>query len=71
MGTENSGPETRKRAKDLAEAIGAYHLDINIDTAVTAVKGIFSFVTGRTPQFHVHGGTSAENLALQNIQVSL
>jgi NAD+ synthase (glutamine-hydrolysing) len=23
MGTENSGPETRKRAKDLAEAIGA------------------------------------------------
>lgn len=70
MGTENSGPETRKRAKDLAEAIGAYHLDINIDTAVTAVKGIFSFVTGRTPQFSVHGGSNAENLALQNIQVS-
>jgi NAD+ synthase (glutamine-hydrolysing) len=23
MGTENSSPETRKRAKDLAEAIGA------------------------------------------------
>ena len=42
-----------------------------MDTAVTAVKGIFSFVTGRTPTFKVHGGSSAENLALQNIQVLL
>ena len=84
MGTENSSPETRKRAKDLAEAIGrlvpdccalhgaealSYHIDLNMDTAVTAVKGIFSFVTGRAPNFGVHGGSSAENLALQNIQV--
>ena len=69
MGTENSSPETRKRAKDLAESIGAYHVDLNMDTAVTAVKGIFSLVTGRMPQFRVHGGSNAENLALQNIQV--
>ena len=41
-----------------------------MDTAVTAVKGIFSFVTGRTPQFKVHDGSPAENLALQNIQVN-
>lgn len=41
-----------------------------MDTAVTAVKGIFSFVTGRTPSFKVHGGSSAEDLALQNIQAS-
>ena len=47
----------------------SYHVDLNMDTAVTAVKGIFSFVTGRTPQFKVHGGSPAENLALQNIQV--
>jgi NAD+ synthase (glutamine-hydrolysing) len=40
-----------------------------MDTAVSAVKGIFSFVTGKSPQFKVHGGTNAENLALQNIQV--
>jgi NAD+ synthase (glutamine-hydrolysing) len=85
MGTENSSPETRKRAKDLAEAIGrrvynickgheaydhSYHVDLNMDTAVTAVKGIFSFVTGKTPTFKAHGGSVAENLALQNIQVS-
>jgi NAD+ synthase (glutamine-hydrolysing) len=41
-----------------------------MDTAVSAVKGIFSFVTGKSPQFKVHGGSNAENLALQNIQVS-
>ena len=40
-----------------------------MDTAVSAVKGIFSLVTGHRPQFKVHGGSSAENLALQNIQV--
>lgn len=71
MGTENSSAETRKRAKDLAEAIGAYHVDLNIDTAVSAVKGIFSLITGKKPQFAVHGGTNAENLALQNIQARL
>jgi hypothetical protein len=42
-----------------------------MDTAVSAVKGIFSLVTGKTPQFKVHGGSNAENLALQNIQVSV
>ena len=30
MGTENSSPETRKRAKDLSSAIGSYHVDLNI-----------------------------------------
>lgn len=71
MGTENSSAETRKRAKDLADAIGAYHVDLNMDTAVSAVKGIFSLITGKTPQFKVHGGSNAENLALQNIQARL
>ncbi|WVQ94011.1 NAD+ synthetase [Kwoniella sp. CBS 9459] len=71
MGTQHSGADTRKRAKDLAEAIGSYHVDLKMDTAVSAVQGIFSFVTGRTPQFASRGGSSAENLALQNIQARL
>jgi len=29
MGTTNSSKETRSRAKELAEAIGAYHVDMN------------------------------------------
>ncbi|KAH9893292.1 glutamine-dependent NAD(+) synthetase with GAT domain-containing protein [Cubamyces lactineus] len=71
MGTENSSPETRKRAKDLANAIGSYHIDLNMDTLVTAIRDLFAYVTGVKPRFRVHGGTAAENLALQNIQARL
>lgn len=71
MGTENSSTETRRRAKDLAEAIGSYHVDLNMDDLVTSVRSLFAFVTGKTPRFKVHGGTYAENLALQNIQARL
>jgi len=42
-----------------------------MDTVVTAVKELFSFMTGVKPQFRAHGGSPAENLALQNIQARL
>ncbi|KAJ8457402.1 hypothetical protein ONZ45_g18326 [Pleurotus djamor] len=71
MGTENSSVETRRRAKQLAEAIGSYHTDLNMDTLVSSVISLFSFVTGAKPRFRAHGGTVAENLALQNIQARL
>ena len=35
IGTENSSRETQKRAKQLAEQIGASHLNINMDGLVT------------------------------------
>ena len=47
----------------------SYHVDLNMDTVVTAVRNLFAFVTGVKPRFKVHGGSVAENLALQNIQV--
>ncbi|OCH85262.1 glutamine-dependent NAD(+) synthetase with GAT domain-containing protein [Obba rivulosa] len=71
MGTENSSVDTRARAKELAEAIGSYHTDLNMDTLVTAMRDLFAFVTGIKPQYRVHGGSDAENLALQNIQARL
>ncbi|THH28003.1 hypothetical protein EUX98_g6186 [Antrodiella citrinella] len=71
MGTVNSSAETRNRAKDLAQAIGSYHTDLNIDTLVTAIRDLFAFVTGFKPQFRAHGGSPAENLALQNIQARM
>ncbi|KAF9462892.1 hypothetical protein BDZ94DRAFT_1260105 [Collybia nuda] len=71
MGTENSSTETRRRAKQLSEAIGSYHIDLNMDSVVTAVRSLFSFVTGVRPQFQSQGGSKAENLALQNIQARL
>lgn len=71
MGTKNSSKATRQRAKALAGQVGATHLDMNFDTAVTALTTLFTKFTGRTPQFKAHGGSDAENLALQNIQARL
>lgn len=71
LGTENSSKETRQRAQSLAAEIGANHLNIDIDTAVTAITTLFTKFTGKTPQFKVHGGSHAENVALQNIQARL
>ncbi|RKP05405.1 hypothetical protein THASP1DRAFT_35345 [Thamnocephalis sphaerospora] len=71
MGTKYSSDATRGRAKRLAEAIGCYHIDINIDSVVTSVHTLFETVTGRRPVFASQGGTSAENLALQNVQARL
>ena len=71
IGTENSSRETRKRAKQLAEQIGAYHLDINMDGLVNALQSLFTRITQKKPRFKVEGGTYQENQALQNIQARL
>ena len=67
MSTQSS-PETRQRAKGLAEAIGAYHTEADIDDMYHGAKGILAGATGFEPKFKMYGGTPAENLALQNIQ---
>lgn len=71
MGTQNSSKETRDRAKELAVEIGSYHIDFNFDTVVTALTNLFTVVTNFQPKFKVHGGSRAENQALQNIQARL
>ena len=69
MGMEKqSSNETRGRAKELSERIGSYHLDINIDAVFESIKATLTDATGFTPRFKVHGGSFAENIALQNIQ---
>ncbi|XP_057583901.1 glutamine-dependent NAD(+) synthetase isoform X4 [Hippopotamus amphibius kiboko] len=68
MASENSSRETCDRARELAQQMGSHHIRLNIDPAVKAVVGIFSLVTGRNPAFAVRGGSSRENLALQNVQ---
>lgn len=69
MGGQNSSQKTKQLASTFANQIGSYHLEINIDTAVSALLGIFSLVTGLSPKFRTHGGCPRQNLALQNIQV--
>ncbi|CAG8505290.1 1937_t:CDS:10, partial [Dentiscutata heterogama] len=71
MGTVNSSKETRERAKKLANAIGCYHIDMDMDNAVSSVFTLFNLVTNKTPRFRIDGGTDAENLALQNVQARL
>ena len=71
IGTENSSRETQKRAKQLAEQIGASHLNINMDGLVNALQSLFTRITQKTPRFKVEGGTYTENQALQNIQARL
>ncbi|KAH8434574.1 glutamine-dependent NAD(+) synthetase [Aspergillus melleus] len=71
MGTQNSSKETRDRAKSLASDIGSYHVDFNFDTVVTALTNLFTVVTNFQPKFKVHGGSRAENQALQNVQARL
>ncbi|MCP4357567.1 MAG: NAD(+) synthase [Chloroflexi bacterium] len=71
LGTQNSSKVTRQRAKELAGQIGANHLDVDMDSAVTAITKLFIKFTGRTPKFKVYGGSDTENLALQNIQARL
>lgn len=71
MGTKNSSTETRKRSKILAEKIGSYHIDLNMDTIVNAIVNMFEVTTGKRPIYKVFGGSNVENLALQNIQARM
>ncbi|KAI3422949.1 Glutamine-dependent NAD(+) synthetase [Psidium guajava] len=71
MGSENSSEVTRSRAKLLADEIGAWHLDVCIDGVVSALLSLFEKLTGKRPRYKVDGGSSAENLGLQNIQARI
>lgn len=71
MGTENSSANTLARARRVGEAVGSYHLSIKIDLMVEAIIKVFAVTTKKTPRFAIHGGTNAEDLALQNIQARL
>ena len=66
--TAHSSAETRSRAQKLADSIGAYHLDMDIDELFTAQRNLLSRVANYEPKFSIYGGSKAENLALHNIQ---
>ncbi|KAJ4307750.1 hypothetical protein N0V84_012521, partial [Fusarium piperis] len=66
--SKQSSRETRQRAKDLSEAIGSYHIDLDIDSVYHAQKNLVKSSLGLDAKFKVEGGSEAENLMLQNIQ---
>lgn len=49
----------------------SYHVDLNMDICINAIRQLFLLVTNKKPEFRAHGGSNAENLALQNIQARL
>lgn len=68
---KQSSHETRQRAKDLAEAIGSYHVNLDIDDVYEAQKNLLVNTINFEPRFKVHGGTNQENLTLQCIQARI
>jgi len=64
-----SAPMCSDWTEKLTQSGNSYHTDFNMDLVVTAVRDLFARVTNIKPKFKVHGGSQAENLALQNIQV--
>ena len=71
MATSNSSQGTKLHAQTLASQIGSTHLSIVIDIAVRAVIEIWTTAMKVVPKFRVFGGSSIENLALQNIQARM
>lgn len=71
MGTENSSEATRTRAKKLADEVGSWHLDVRIDSVISALLTLFQTLTGKRPRYKLDGGSNAENLGLQNIQARI
>lgn len=66
--TAHSSVETRSRASKLADSIGAYHFDMDIDDLFTAQRNLLGRFANYEPKFSIYGGSKAENLALHNIQ---
>jgi NAD+ synthase (glutamine-hydrolysing) len=66
--SKQSSKETRGRAKELADAIGSYHVNLDIDEVYNAQRNLIINTLNFEPKFKVEGGSVAENLTLQNIQ---
>jgi NAD+ synthase (glutamine-hydrolysing) len=66
--SKQSSKETRQRARDLSDAIGSYHVNLDIDEVYHAQRNLVVNALQFEPKFKVEGGSVAENLMLQNIQ---
>lgn len=66
--SKQSSKETRQRSKSLSEAIGAFHINKDIDDVYNAQRNLLTDALGFEPKFKLEGGSYTENIALQNIQ---
>lgn len=68
MGTSNSSSETKNRAENLSNAVGAVHFSVNIDEMVQATQNVFKQIHEAPLKYKSEHGKWQEDLALQNIQ---
>ncbi|CAP72883.1 uncharacterized protein PODANS_2_3150 [Podospora anserina S mat+] len=68
---KQSSRDTRQRAKDLAEAIGSHHVNLDIDEVYEAQKKLVVNTLNFEPRFEVEGGSNQENLTLQCLQARI
>ncbi|KAL8937177.1 MAG: hypothetical protein Q9216_004551 [Gyalolechia sp. 2 TL-2023] len=66
--SQQSSKETRERARVLSEAIGSYHVNLDIDEVYNAQRNLLVKTLNFNPRFKVEGGSYQENQTLQNIQ---
>ena len=81
-----SSEATRSRAKKLADEIGSWHLDVHIDSVISALLSLFQTLTGKRPCYKVNThlifllsitnlrrkyGDECGEFELQNIQLDL
>ena len=66
--SKQSSKETRGRAKELSEAIGSYHVNLDIDEIFEAQRNLIVKHLDFEPKFKTQGGSYGENITLQNIQ---
>lgn len=66
--TTHSPVETRSHAQKLADGIGAYHFDMDIDDLFIAQRNLLGRFANCEPRFSIYGGPKVENIALHNIK---
>ncbi len=71
LGTDFSSTLTKSRALKLADQIGSYHTDLNIQPIVTTAIELFVRFIGGRKRAPAFGHTITEDLALQNIQARI
>lgn len=66
--SQQSSKETRERARVLSEAIGSFHVNLDIDEVYNAQRNLLVKSLNFDPKFKVEGGSYQQNQTLQNIQ---
>ena len=67
-GTETAVSISHSLSHRLAKQIGSTHISVAVDDMVSASIATVASEIKMVPKFKVHGGSTPENIALQNVQ---